>query len=303
MTGAAEGCPAARRQPAAAAPRVLVPRPEELEKKRARLAGAGAKHLQVVVDFDHTLTRFVAPDGGEAHMCHDIIEKSPLMPEALREDYAGIWADTFGGKLSCEAEWWHRAHELFKRHGLTRQGLPQMIQESQTTCREHCGELFSLLERHDVPVLIASAGLTQVIEVVMEQAGIPLGRNVRIIANDMHFDPETGALLDVLEPLVIPSTKKDIGTHLQDHFAEIDRRHVVLVGDSTSDTTCLENVAGLEETVNIGFFNASSKGRQGKLPRFEQAFDMVLSTEGIPAGTDLTLLPIIDYLKSCGLEE
>lgn len=282
---------------------VAVPRPGAFEAKLARLAAAGGQHLQLVVDFDHTLTRFFLPDGRSAPMCHDVVESSPLMPEAFRQGYKQLWADQKAGLFSNAwnwEDWWRRSHGLMTDHGLRRDWLPEMVRSSGIRCRERCGELFELLRRHQIPVLIVSAGITEVIRATMELERIPLGENVRVVANGMLFDEGSGRLRSFSEPLVHSFSKSSVGHHARDYFESIARKHAIVVGDSVTDVDCLENVAGLDGDIRVGLFDAGK--RRGQRPRYEETFDVVVSSEGLHSeGGEPCLSHLIELLRACGV--
>lgn len=285
-------------------PRAIVPRPEALEAAHARLAEAGSQHLQVIVDFDHTLTQFVLPDGRPAPMCHDVVEHSSFMPEAFREGYRQLWADQHAAHASGSqhwADWWDRSHKLMVEHGLKRRWLPEMVRDSGMRCRERCREFFDLARRYEVPVLIASAGITQVIQHVLELEGVQLDGRVRILANEMHFDEASGVLVGFSEPTLHAFAKASVGPREREYFARIGRKHAILAGDSLTDCDCLKNIAGLEESIRVGFFNART--RMGKLEQYKQAFDMLLSSEWVKEeGGDLCLSPLIELLQACSTD-
>jgi len=281
----------------------MVPRPEALETKRARLAAAGAQHLQLILDFDHTLTRFFMADGRSAPMCHDVVEHSPLMPEAFRKGYQQLWADQKAALANNDwswEDWWRRSHALMVEHGLRQEWLPDMVQASGMCCRERCGELFELLARHRVPVLIVSAGLTQIIRKVLEREGVPLGENVRVLANEMRFDAASGVLEGFSEPVLHSQNKSGVGHRASDYFAAVARKHAIVVGDSLTDVNCADNVAGLEDDIRVGLFDAGK--RSGQQSAYEETFDLLLSSEGLkPEGSDLCLSPLVELLRSCGV--
>jgi len=284
-------------------PRVIVPRPAELEAKAARFLAAGAEHLQLIVDFDHTLTCFFAPDGSPAPMCHDVVEHSPAMPEAFREGYRQLWADQRAALARGDwrwETWWSRSHALMAAHGLQRQWLPEMVRASGMRCREGCRELFSLLRRHGIPVLIVSAGITQVIRAVLEREGVPLGEGVRVLANEMRFDEATGALEGFSEPVLHSFNKDSVGHRAREYFVAVGRKNAVLAGDSLGDANCLCNVPGLDGEIRVAFFNAGK--HLGKRTQFEEAFDVLLSSEDLEPGVgELGLWPFVELLRIWGM--
>ena len=65
------------------------------------------------------------------------------------------------------------------------------------TLRPGARELLELLEEHEVPVLIVSAGFADVIEEFLQQRGLT-STNVRVSSNRLRWD-DTGAL-QAVEP-------------------------------------------------------------------------------------------------------
>lgn len=97
------------------------------------------------------------------------------------------------------------------------------------------------------------------------------------------------------EPPLHWQDKASVGFRLKEYFSDIERKNVVLLGDSTSDCDCLANVPGIEEALLVGFFN---KDRGVERSRYEEAFDILLTNEGLPATEDLDLLPVLELLEA-----
>jgi len=279
-------------------PHFRIPRPAIFEERKSRLVSAGSRHLQVILDFDHTLTRFVLPSGRDAPMCHDVIENSPLMPTRFQTGFAQIWEDQREGLKQGTwswSDWWTRSHNLMCECGLQREWIPDMIASSGLQCRGKCKELFGLCHSFDVPVMIMSAGLKDLIVEVLTQAGIDTSK-VHIVANEMTFDHKTGKLQSVSEPPITSVNKRSISTRQATYFESIQRKHVLIVGDSLGDCDCLETLAGLEEALRIGFFNA--RKRADKLKAYEATFDFLVSNEALDAehGEDFDCTPLMQLL-------
>jgi len=280
---------------AAARRACVVPRPGALEAKLARLRASGAKDLQVIADFDHTLTGFVLPDGQAAPMCHDIISRSPLMPKAFHTAYDQLCADQKKGLASGTWDWegwWTRSHDLMIEHELRRQWLPDMIRASGIPCRRGCREFFELLERHAIPALIVSAGIREVITEVLLQGGIVVDSS-RVVSNEMEFDADSGLLRSFAEPPLHAHAKTTVSSRAADYFQSIRKKHVVIMGDSLTDCDCLSGVEGVEEVIRIGFFNKRRGIDRGK---YEDVFDLLLTNEDFEGADDLDLSPVLELI-------
>lgn len=279
-------------------PKIRVPRPDATGEVRRRIQAGGAAKLRVIFDFDHTLTRFIREDGQPAPMCHDTVERSPLMPEAFRVGYRQLWADQLvangEGATWPNGEWWERSHGLMIEHGLREDWLPTIARDGGLRLRQGCQELIALLAAHGVPVLVVSAGITQLIEHVLSAGGVR-SDCVRVRANRMRFDQD-GVLRGFEPPTLHGYAKREVADAERAYLSESPHRpHVVVVGDGLRDCEPLVGVEGVDAALRVGFFNARTKAAQ--LAQYEETFDILLSNEGIEPPEDLTLAPLADILS------
>mmetsp|Transcript_13136 Transcript_13136/g.37790 ORF Transcript_13136/g.37790 Transcript_13136/m.37790 type:complete len:351 (-) Transcript_13136:136-1188(-) len=290
---------------------VVVPRPEELEARLERFRGAGVGSLQLIMDFDHTLTAFKLPDGRKCPQCHDIVKRSPMMPERFLRDYATLGTEMSRqlklGQADFEA-WWRQAHTLIKSNGMRREWIPEMLRHSEVRCRRGIRELFGSLQSHGVPVLIVSAGITDLIQETLAREGIATTPSSsssgqpglpRILANDFHFDEATGVLSSFTEPPMHQHAKASTGHREAEYFKRIGRRNVILLGDSPHDCDPLVDIAGVEEAIRIGFYNKDRPDTSRA--RYEEVYDVLLSNERMEGAEDLDLLPVLELLRSVGV--
>lgn len=269
---------------------VWLPMPGSLQRCR-QLKG---KQLQVIIDFDHTITGFRNADGSKMVQCHDAIEHSLRMPDQLRADYRKLWQDQEEGLLAGSwtwQEWWSRSHSLFVKHGLKASLLSSIVAESGIRVRDNFVEFLQLLLEHHVPVLVVSAGISQIIAEVLRQTGVN-PEMVRICANDMVFNDE-GTLTHFATPEITPDTKCEIGRLQDAYFAEIGRQHVVVIGDSITDCDVIKKVGGVELMLFVGLYNVE----RANWKAFQAAFDILLSNEALAPEEDLDFRPLIELLE------
>lgn len=91
-------------------------------------------------------------------------------------------------------EWWEKANQVIVDTGLTRKHLREVIQSSMTHLKHNCKSFFKRLEDNNIPCLVFSAGLGDVIEEWMEHECNGSYRNIKIVSNFMDFDSETGRI-------------------------------------------------------------------------------------------------------------
>ena len=136
-------------------------------KHVAMLREARLDRLLVITDFDATLTT------GDSIQCHDLVGHSETLSGAFREDFAPL-LDWQTNPLTDGVQWWDHAHTLMVKHGTPpRALLPRLVRESAMTPRPGALKLLRRLALLDVPVLVVSAGISDVIEEFLRQVLLP----------------------------------------------------------------------------------------------------------------------------------
>ncbi|CAI5483277.1 unnamed protein product [Closterium sp. Yama58-4] len=173
---------------------------EELQRKKQAMRAAGRDTVQVIADFDRTLTKFTV-NGKPGQSCHMLLNlRHPELEERgrrLTAKYLPMETDPhlpYEEKFKCMVEWWTAAHELLLESGITRADVTQSVAAANTAFRVGFCDMLALLEAHGVPLLIFSAGLADVIEELLHQQLPRSFSNVRVVSNRMQFD-ESGRLV------------------------------------------------------------------------------------------------------------
>ena len=141
-------------------------------------------NLLVIADFDATITT------GDSIQCHDMLGFSELMTPAFRREFAPLldWAtnpDVDG------VAWWDKAHELMIKHGQPpRHLIPRMVRETRMEPRPGALKLLARLAVLQVPLLIVSAGLSDVIEEFLRQHDA-LTENITVCSNRLNYGAST----------------------------------------------------------------------------------------------------------------
>ena len=149
-------------------------------KRRALVENTRLDKLLVIADFDATITT------GDSIQCHDMLGFSELMTPAFRREFAPLldWAtnpDVDG------VAWWDKAHELMIKHGQPpRHLIPRMVRETRMEPRPGALKLLARLAVLQVPLLIVSAGLSDVIEEFLRQHDA-LTENITVCSNRLNY--------------------------------------------------------------------------------------------------------------------
>lgn len=100
---------------------------------------------------------------------------------------------------------WEKSHELLVRSGITKENIVQMSTESTLTFRKSFDDMFDLLRVENIPTLIFSAGLGDIIEqtFISKKGSNFLSSNVHIASNHMHFG-DTGKIVGFKNQVYAP---------------------------------------------------------------------------------------------------
>jgi HAD superfamily hydrolase (TIGR01544 family) len=258
----------------------------------------------VISDFDQTLTPFykrsdTADSPGAAReqesSSHGLLMSSrvvdPAVSAAERELFARYFPIEMSPKLSREEklpfmiEWWTRAHELLVEHRLTRAQIRQAVAQSRLSFRPGFHALFAQLEAAQIPTLVFSAGLYDVIHEVLAKeftatANRPVPANVHVVSNMMRFDAD--GTLEGFQGSLIHSFNKNATVLLDSSFwrqCKIERRsNVLLLGDSRGDVNMAQGLDCTDdEIIRVGFLNVHV---DDAIDEYLALYDVVLTHDG-----------------------
>ncbi|KAF6169987.1 hypothetical protein GIB67_034379 [Kingdonia uniflora] len=183
---------------------------ELLETKKSAIRNAGTGKLQVIADFDATLTRYWI-NGRRGQSSHGLLQQGNSEYDVKRQELYDYYHPLeFSPTLPIEdktklmEEWWEKTHGLLIEGGLTYDAIESSVASATIAFREGVVELFEFLEERGVPVLIFSAGLADIIEEVLRHKLHRAFKNVKIVSNRMVFNSDgrlvsfKGILLHIL---------------------------------------------------------------------------------------------------------
>jgi len=233
-----------------------------LEKKVQKIRQDGSDKFHVVSDFDRTLTpAFI--HGQKAHTgIAQIREGGYLTPDyagrafALYDKYHPI---EISKDISLEVkkqkmlEWWQTHLKLMIECGLNKGVIDDITNKKKIRPREGSFQLFNILKKHDIPLIIFSAGKGDLIEGYLE-SGNKRYKNIRIIANFYDYD-EKGIVKGYKSNIIHSFNKNEGQLRESDHFKNIKhRKNVLLLGDSLGDVNMLQGIDH-DAIIKVGFLN------------------------------------------------
>ncbi|XP_069469335.1 cytosolic 5'-nucleotidase 3A isoform X2 [Ambystoma mexicanum] len=260
---------------------VHVKDPKRVEEIICSLIKGGAAKLQIITDFDMTLSRF-SHNGKRCPTCHNIIDNSKLIADdcrkklyQLKETYYAIEIDphlTIAEKYPYMVEWYAKSHTLLIEQRLQKDKLAEIVRDSDVMLKEGYENFFDKLHEHNIPVFIFSAGIGDILEEVIRQSGVYYP-NVKVVSNFMDFD-DNGVIKGFKGELIHVYNKHDGALKSTDYFKQLkDNSNIILLGDSLGDLSMADGVPNVESILKIGFLNDKV---EELLEKYMDSYDIVL---------------------------
>lgn len=260
---------------------VRIANPEHVTEVIQNMIRDGHNKLQVVADFDRTLSKYTHR-GQICSTCHNVLEEGHVLPEfykdearALRDHYFPIEMNpklTIEEKIPVMVEWWTKAHDLLSKCHITKDDVRIMVENSTARLRDGCTWFFDQLQATDIPLLIFSAGIGDVIiEVIKHQA--TLHDNMKVVSNYLEYDDQ-GKMTGFQDEMIHVYNKNEGAIHDSDYFQKLEHRNnVILMGDSLGDLHMADGAVGVQNKLKIGFLNVKV---EESLELYMKKYDIVI---------------------------
>ncbi|XP_006032832.1 7-methylguanosine phosphate-specific 5'-nucleotidase isoform X3 [Alligator sinensis] len=244
----------------------------------------GVNKLQVISDFDMTLSRF-GWNGRRCPTSHNILDNSQVITEEGKKQlkdllhyYYPIEIDpnrTLEEKCPLMVEWWTRAHDLLSQQKILKGDIAQIVKESEVMLRDGFNEFFDQLHKNNVPLFIFSAGVGDILEEIIRQANV-FHPNINVVSNYMDFDDD-GILRGFKRPLIHTYNKNNTVLNNTEYFQQLSTKtSIILLGDSMGDLTMSDGVTNVKNILKIGFLNDKVEEHRGK---YLESYDIVLERD------------------------
>lgn len=231
----------------------------------------------VVLDFDKTITSKESLDSWMAlidiniygESCKKDIEKLNAKYEPFELDY------TLEEKIKEKymEEWYRKSMDLLYQYKLTDLKLKKALQKETLQLRKGVKEFLQKLQQDEIPVIILSAGIGNVIQEFLKKQEC-YTNNIYIISNFVSF--KNGKMQRFTQP-ILHSMNKTIQGKLPESLQEMiyQKKYAILCGDIIEDIQMIEKEK-LEDTITIGFLNTKI---EQNLNIYQQNYDIVLTDE------------------------
>ncbi|XP_050296387.1 cytosolic 5'-nucleotidase 3 [Anthonomus grandis grandis] len=279
---------------------VYIKNKEALNKTLMNLTEGGLEKLQVLSDFDKTITKH--HHNGVPHKSSFAIFSSipssmnnkeyQTIVQGLRKKYYPIELDphlTVEEKIKHMEEWWSLSEKAIKGLKVTQEEIEEACKASEPVLRDGCKDFFKSLNESNVPVLVFSAGCGDIVLTILKQCGVYLP-NVKVISNFLKYS-EDGTILGFQDKLIHVFNKNEYALKNTDFFHVVsDRDNAIVMGDSLGDANMAQGMEHCRNVLKIGLLYDHV---EDSLPQYMDTFDIVLvddQTMNVPKA-------ILDYIQ------
>lgn len=257
---------------------------QALRHKLMQFASRGPGSWHMVLDFDRTLT--CANASGQDFFTWSILDS--FLPQKMQSIATNLYNRyrplELSGELTEELalEWWNKSLKLLQDGKVN---LFEVEREfmSRASIRPGIAELFAFCKQHNIPTVILSAGVTDVIEIWCRHHGI---KPDIIMATRLKLTPE-GHIAGWDQDGLIHALNKHERGHGEIAALRVNRPNTILVGDSMDDARMVEG----EDVLRARIYDLrpdeadNHTARTATLTRF----DLMLANG--------TLLPLVNLMK------
>lgn len=249
----------------------------------------GLQKLQIISDFDATLTKawdendnrgvnsisvfrvknyindhYVKESTDLANYYHPI-EQDHTIPVEKRREYM--------------IEWWSKHFDLLVKHGLDKKSIDEVVEKDHLELRDGFHKLFDVTKKYNIPFLIFSAGVGDVIRGYAKKYG--KGSNIHIVSNKWNFD-ENGKFIGIEGEIIHSLNKNMVEVKTFPYYFQVaNRKNIILIGDSIGDLGMVEGF-DYDNIIKIGFFNKKKSDDDYGIAKkmYEKNFDLIIEDDG-----------------------
>ena len=232
----------------------------------------------VFLDFDKTITTGDSQDSWDASANIEVFGKELLNRLGkYYEKYGPIELDytiDIKEKEKYMEEWYAKCMDLYYAYHPTKEKLKKSIDNSKLTLREGVQDFLLKLYKGNVPVIILSAGIGNVIKQFLKEKGCDYD-NITVISNFIKFD-EKGNMKKFSDNLIHTLNKNIDKLGIIEIKEKIKtKEYRIVIGDLIEDIYMVGDYP-VNQLLKIGFLN---KNITKNLAVYNENFDIVL-TEG-----------------------
>lgn len=246
----------------------------------------GKDKLHLLLDFDRTLTKS-KNKLGENVSTWEILKAH--LPKKAQKEYQEFYKKYRTLEIKNQITmndaviWWEEILNLFKRNKLKWSDIAKDVEE-RMPIRPYTRKLFEICGRKNIPTIIISAGIKDVIELWCQKFEV---NPTLILSTNLTFSSEEYMNGWHKDSLIHVLNKEEKG-HREIKKIKLDRPNTILIGDSTDDASMIN---GEENVLRIALCNSSKNDKVNDkvIKEFFKRFDLIIQ--------DGTLHPVIKILN------
>lgn len=232
-------------------------------------------NFYVIMDYDKTMTTMESDDSWTVIQNPKIMNpKLYVESMELVEKYYPLEMDyTLDAKLKSDYmyEWYTKELDLYYKYNLTYDKLISCVKSGGIILRNGLKEMLLKLRSNNIPVIILSAGIGNVIVEVLKLHNC-LYDNIHIISNFFNFN--NNDILPFDKTNIIHTCNKQLSTLPEILQMQIKpNSSILLFGDYIEDINMVPK-KDLDKTLSFGFLE---KNVDKNLEKYKNAFDIVLT--------------------------
>ena len=260
---------------------IIISNQKNFNLKLSQLEKAGLESLSIISDFDRTLTYAKNKNGESAHTSFSLIRNTGYLPalaiKQLNEyflEYGPHENDPYlddQTKTELMTQWWSKVFDVYIQQSIKKQFIYQIVEKHGLALRSGHIELLDKLKFHQVPLLIFSAGMGEVIDHYLNYNKLNFA-NINLISNFFTYNNEN-QIIGYHQPIIHSLNKTTDTAENTIYYKKVAaKKNIILLGDSFHDPHMAKDI-NHDCILRIGFLN--SKEDQF-LDMYKDLYDVVI---------------------------
>lgn len=262
-----------------------------IKEQKLKSISLTPNNFSVLMDFDRTITT------KDSLGSWSILENPKFMNPQFKEKtkilvntyypYELDYSISEEEKAKYMVEWYHKNMNLLYEYNLTYPILLNCVKDCNMKFHEGCKDFLNKLYKLNIPVIILSAGIGNVIEKWLEQNNC-LYPNIHITANFIKF--KNDKMLPFNDKMIHTSNKSIDKLPINFKKEILSKDYVLLFGDLIEDLNMLKGY-NLSNILSFGFLEHRVNEN---LEHYRKAYDVVLTEDASFIDIDKILNKLIN---------
>ncbi len=247
-----------------------------INNEKLNIIKLNTKNFYVAIDFDRTMTTLSSSDSWDVagKLLGEEFNKKIL---DLYQKYRPIELNyniSFEEKSLAMEKWYRDCVNLYYEYKLTDKQLEDSIEMGNLIFRKGCKNFLKFLHINNIPVIVLSAGIGNIIEKFLKINNCYYD-NIFMISNFIEFD-ENGYMKKFDGPIIHTSNKTMKDSLPKDVEEKLNKKEYrLLLGDTIEDKKMIP-YSEWDKTISVGFLNEKI---EEDLEVYKQNYDIVLTNE------------------------